>query len=256
LFRASTTSTDRRGTEQYWPLALKMSGREVLVVGGGAVAGRKVASLLDAGASVTVVAPELSSYLRSLVGRHPGRLCHELRSFVDDDVAGVGLVVAATDDGQTNRQVAHAARARNVLVNVVDDPELSDVIVPSVLDRGALQIAVSTSGRSPALAAAVRRRLEDLFAPEWAEVVELYGAARRRVMASGADPGRRRLANRSFAALDVAGLLAGGGPEAVREALDEALADAIGPEDALGDAGQRDPDEASPPARARAEEGL
>jgi siroheme synthase-like protein len=193
---------------------MKMTGRKALVVGGGVVAARKTAYLLRAGAQVTVVAPELGPDLARMVADSGDRLTYEPRLFNESDAEGSLLVVAATDDGEANRLAAAAGRARAALVNVVDDPDLSDVLIPSVLERGALQVAVGTSGRAPALAASVRRHLEGLFTQEWAEVIEMYGEVRDRLLApSGPDPQARRKANRRLAQLDVFGLLArGGGP--------------------------------------------
>lgn len=219
---ASTTSID--GVGAFLPLTLKVTGRACLVVGGGSVAARKAGRLLEAGARVTVVAPSLGRELERLVAE-PGTDLHwEARSFREQDPEGAFLLVAATDDAEVNRAAASAARLRGVLTNVVDDPEASDFLVPSVLERGALQIAVSTSGLAPALAAALRRQLEDSFAPDWAQAVEIVGEARRRLFAAPLDPGLRRRANQALAALDVTGLLAEGGVEAFRRALAGELA--------------------------------
>lgn len=236
MFPASMTSTEPRDGGPLFPLTLKLTDKEALVVGGGAVAARKAAALLRAGARVTVVAPELGSDLKALLAEGGGRLRHEARRFVLEDPAGAVLVVAATDDADTNREIASAARARRALVNVVDDAGLSDVLLPSVLERGSLQIAVSTSGEAPALAVAVRRRLERLFPEEWAEVVQLYGAARRGLASSGMPADGRRRANRRLAEVDVADILAHGGLPAVREVLDRVLAEKDPPVGKRGEA--------------------
>jgi siroheme synthase-like protein len=228
LSPASTTSTEQARTAGLFPLFLRLSGARCLVVGGGAVAARKVEALLRAGAEVTVVAPEIGEELERLLlarettGQAPvgaGSLAWQRRSFRDEDAPGHLLLVAATDDCEVNRRASAAAGRSAVLVNVVDDPEASDFFVPSVLERGALQIAVSTSGEAPALAAGLRRRLEELFPQEWSQVVELVGAARREVLAAPLTPGERRGLNAELAALDFGRLLEQGGLHAVETAL-------------------------------------
>jgi len=143
-----------------------------VVVGGGRVAGRKARKLLQARARVVVVSPEVEPELASVaveVHRRPYR---------DGDLAGAALAFAATDRREVNAAVAAEAKERAVPVNVADEPEEGDFALPSVLRRGRLQIAVSTGGASPTLAARIRRELEGLFGPEWAGVVEELGQAR------------------------------------------------------------------------------
>ena len=165
-------------------LALRVTGRPCLVVGGGAVAARKVAALLEAGALVEVVAPELGPELAAQ--RREGASWRWMaKPFSAADVVGCLLVIAATDDRQVNRRVAEAAREQRALVNVVDDPDESDFFVPSVLRRGPLHFAVTTSGLAPAVSARLRRRLEELFPEEWGDAVALIGRAR------GGGPRRR-----------------------------------------------------------------
>lgn len=147
-----------------YPVCLRLTGRSVLVVGGGAVATGRVHGLLAAGASVRVVAPEVSEELRLAAGR--GELALELRRFRSEDLAGAMLVVAAVDDPQVSEQVASAARVRGLLCTVADRPALCDFTMPSVGRRGPITVAVSTSGKAPALAARLRRRFEAQIGPE------------------------------------------------------------------------------------------
>lgn len=162
----------------YFAAFLDLRGRRCLVVGGGPIGERKAVALLDCGARVIVVSPTLTPTLSALVAA--GLADHHARVFRRGDVRGCALVVAATGRAGVDRAVAASGRARRVPVNVVDRTALCDVIVPSVLRRGELQIAVSTGGRSPALAREIRRRLESLFGPEWAELVERAGRDRTR----------------------------------------------------------------------------
>src|SRR6185503_13249181 len=140
----------------FYPIFVNLSGRKVLVVGGGPVAQRKVEGLLQAGAQVTVVSPDVTDELRS----RP--IDWKQREFADSDADGMMLVISATDDVSVQKKVVDAARRCNVLVNTVDQPALCDFIVPAVARRDDVIGAISTSGQSPALAAVLRSRLEEL----------------------------------------------------------------------------------------------
>jgi precorrin-2 dehydrogenase/sirohydrochlorin ferrochelatase len=173
----------------YFPAFLDLRGRRCLVVGGGAIGERKTKDLVDCGARVTVVSPALTPALSALAAA--GLVAHRARTFLRSDVRGCALVIAATGSARVDDAVAAEARRRNALVNVVDRPTHCDFIVPSVLRRGELQIAVSTGGRSPALAREIRRWLEPLFGPEMGEVVEHVGRARARARAAALTPAAR-----------------------------------------------------------------
>src|SRR5881296_4234132 len=162
----------------YFPAFLDLRGRRCLVVGGGAIAERKVHGLLECGARVGVVSPALVPALARLVAS--GRIEHRARAFRKADARRCVLVVAATGTAAVDDAVAVAARRHNALVNAVDRPARCDFIYGSVLRRGELQVAVSTGGRAPALAREIRRRLESIIGPEYAELVERVGHARTR----------------------------------------------------------------------------
>ena len=166
----------------YFPAFLDLRGRRCLVVGGGAVGERKARALLECGARVTVVSPAVTPGLAALAAS--GLIANRSRGFRRSDLRGCVLAVASTGDPVVDRAVEQTARRSRVLVNVVDRPEQCDFILPSVLRRGELQIAVSTGGRSPALAREIRRRLESLFGPEYAELIARAGDARRRARAA------------------------------------------------------------------------
>jgi siroheme synthase-like protein len=161
----------------YFPAFLDLRGRRCLIAGGGPVAERKALALLDSGAHVVVVAPALTPALAVLA--RTGVLEHRPRTFRKSDLRGCTVAIAATAVDEVDAIVADVGRRRGVLVNVVDRPALCDFIFPSVVRRGALQIAVSTSGRSPALAREVRKKVESLIGPEYETLVERVGAARR-----------------------------------------------------------------------------
>jgi siroheme synthase-like protein len=162
----------------YFAAFLDLRGRRCLVVGGGAVGERKVGDLVRCGAAVLVVSPTLTPALATLA--RAGLIDHRPRPFRRADVRGATLVVAATGVPGVDAAVAAEARRRRALVNVVDRPADCDVILPSVLRRGRLQIAVSTGGTSPALAREIRKRVEDVIGPEYAALVERVGRARAR----------------------------------------------------------------------------
>jgi siroheme synthase-like protein len=150
---------------------LDLGGRECLVVGGGVVAGRKTAGLLDAGARVTVVSPVLAPAVLD-IGRD-GRLRWWPREYASGDVAGFALVMVATDDVVVNARVVTEARERSIWVNCADDPARCDFILPSVLRRGPLTVAVSTGGASPTVAHMVREELEAVLPPDYAALTEV-----------------------------------------------------------------------------------
>ena len=168
---------------QYYPVALDLRDRPCLVVGGGPVAESKVEGLLDAGARVTVVSPAMTERLASWATE--GRIAHRQREYVDADLDGHQLAFSATDRREVTEVVAADARRRGVWVNAADDPVYCDFLLPSVLRRGRLQVAVSTGGASPALAARVRRDLESYFTPEYEDLVELAAEVRRELRAGG-----------------------------------------------------------------------
>lgn len=175
-----------------FPLFADLQGRRVLVVGGGAVAERKVKSLLSCGARLTVGAPDASPELQQL--HADGQIELILQAFEPDWLQGVWLVVAATDDRQLNRRIAELAEAQRLFINVVDDPELSSFQVPSIVDRSPLTIAISSAGSAPVLARRVRERIESLFDTTLGALTEL--AARHRTAIRTARPALR--ARRDF----------------------------------------------------------
>jgi precorrin-2 dehydrogenase/sirohydrochlorin ferrochelatase len=199
-------SAEGRERRTYYQAGLDLRGRACLVVGAGAVAQRKVRDLVEAGADVTVIAPECRPMPKGVtVVRRP---------FEDGDLVGVALAVAASDDRELNARVAGLARGRGVWVNVVDEPGEGDVVLPAVLRRGELRIAVSTGGASPALARRIRERLDAEFGPEWGALTRLLGALRDawepRAIAAGVPPAARRAAWHAVLDLPLTQLLAAG----------------------------------------------
>jgi siroheme synthase-like protein len=173
----------------YYPAFLDLRGRPCLVVGGGAVAYAKIVGLLRAGATVTVVAPTVGEAIEALAARGEVRIFP--RPYASEDMRGFGLVIAATNQPEVNRRIASDAQSANALVNVVDAPELSRFIAPAVLERGDLQVAVSTCGVSPAFAVFVRDCVADVIGPEFATALAILGRVRERLRSRSMEDRRR-----------------------------------------------------------------
>ncbi len=169
---------------------VKLEGRECLVVGAGNIAEGKIPGLLQAGAKIRVVAPQANTAIAGWAAS--GKILWQQRGFTPSDLDGAFLVIAATSLRDLNEVVFREARERGVLCNAVDDPEHCDFYYPAVVRRGALQLAISTAGQSPALAQRLRRELEEQFGPEYAEWLEQLGKERERLFASDLDPEARR----------------------------------------------------------------
>ena len=181
--RPGQHSGRRPGSAMLYPVHLTLEGDRVLLVGGGKVAARRVERLLQSGARVRVISPELTPTLAEM--RDRGAIEHVARSFEPGDVDDVVLAFAATDDTLTNREVVDEARQRGVLVNVADDPIACDFALPACVVRGSLVVSVSTNARSPGLAAALRRRLETQFGPEWAVLTRMLSDIRPELLQLG-----------------------------------------------------------------------
>jgi precorrin-2 dehydrogenase/sirohydrochlorin ferrochelatase len=167
-------------SKAYYPVYLDLNGRLAVIVGAGKVAQRKARTLAGYGADVVVVAPEVSQELLELESE--GLVSIEQRGYVRGDLADAFLAVCATDSEEVNRAVFAEAEERGCLVNVVDVPELCNFIVPSIVRRGSLQIAISTGGAAPTVAKRLRKRFQAEFGEEWADYVELLGQVRVLVM--------------------------------------------------------------------------
>jgi precorrin-2 dehydrogenase/sirohydrochlorin ferrochelatase len=180
----------------YYPVFLKLDGRPCVVIGGGVVAERKVEGLLQVGAAVTVISPNLTERLRFWVTDR--QVSHLAREYQSGDLAGHELVFVATDNHEVNKAVFGEALERGVWVNAADDPSHCDFVLPSVLRRGELVVAVATGGSSPALSQAIRKELDAYFTEDYVALSEIVAEV------------RRELRERSFHA----------GAEVWREALD------------------------------------
>lgn len=170
---------------------LKLAARPCLVVGAGAIGESKIASLLEAAARVRVVAPEATVQVRSWA--QSSSIEWHQRPFQPCDLEGVFLVVAATSSSELHEGIYKEATQRGVLCNIVDVPSLCDFYYPSVVQRGALQIAISTAGLSPALAQRLRKQLEEQFGPEYEEWLAQLGEARDKLRSMNMDSEERKV---------------------------------------------------------------
>lgn len=201
----------------YLPIFVDVDGCSCLVVGGGPVALRRVEALLEAGADVTVISPRRTGALESLARR--GKLRLLARKYAPGDVRGFALVYVAVDDPQVSLEVANDARECGVAVNVADVPELCSFISPAVVRRGALTVAVSTGGSSPAMAKRIRTRLNRAFGQEYALALEVHRAARRFLRSVEPDSARRALRMTRLAASNLPARLRRGDVEGVNRIL-------------------------------------
>jgi precorrin-2 dehydrogenase / sirohydrochlorin ferrochelatase len=165
--------------KRLFPLFLKLRGRKCLVVGAGKIAESKITGLVETGAVLHVVAPQATERISGWAGN--GQIWWHKRRFRPSDLSGCFLVVAATSSRALHKQIFRLATRRNILCNVVDVPELCDFYYPAIVERGALQIAISTAGQSPALAQRLRKMLESQFGSEYEEWIEQLGTERQRL---------------------------------------------------------------------------
>ena len=171
---------------RYYPVNLDVFGRKCLVVGAGAVASRKIATLLECGAKVTVVSLGSCPAVDEMAGK--GEIVLFRRAYEHDDLSGAFLVVCATDNEDTNRRVAADAEEAGVLHNIADRPELCSFVLPALVRRKDLVIAVSTAGKSPAFAKRMRKELEEKFGAEYGDFLDLMGAVRKVLLAEAHAP--------------------------------------------------------------------
>ncbi|MBU1341278.1 MAG: bifunctional precorrin-2 dehydrogenase/sirohydrochlorin ferrochelatase [Proteobacteria bacterium] len=170
---------------KYYPIFLDVKDKDCLVVGGGPVGARKAETLEKCGASVTLISDRHSP---SVEGLKQGAVCIKIKSYEKEDAEGRFLVFAATHNADLNAQIKKDAAALNILCNVADAPENSDFVLPSIVDRKELIVAISTSGSSPAMAKKIRQDLEKHFGPEYAQFLALMGTIRKRLLSSGHAP--------------------------------------------------------------------
>lgn len=173
------------------PLFMKMQDRPCLLVGAGRIALEKMTVLLECGAAIRVIAPEVLPAVERLAAE--GKLSLHKRPYTPQDLDGVGVVIAATNDAALNHSIFDDAVARGQLVNVVDDPAYCDFYFGSVVRRGALQVAISTTGESPAFAQQLKQEIDEALPPDTASWLEHLGEVRRQINRA-VEPGPARTA--------------------------------------------------------------
>ncbi len=163
----------------FLPIFLNIKNKTCLVVGGGEVATRKIRLLLEVGAQISVISPELDTTLEEYLSQ--GKIKHCAEYFQPEHLENIVLVIAATNDRATNQRVSEAAQQRQIPVNVVDDPNLCTFIMPSIVDRSPLLIAISSGGQSPVLARLLRAQLEIMIPAAYARLATIAGKFRQHV---------------------------------------------------------------------------
>lgn len=186
----------------YYPIYLDIEDRSVVIIGGGTVCARKAEAMMKYGARVTIVSPQVTGEIEQWISS--GMLTVRRKVYEESDLPGASIVIASTDDPCVNARVARDCRRRKIPVNVVDVTHLCDFIIPAIVERGSIQVAVSTGGKSPALARRLKEDLQKLVGPEYDEVNQLMGALRASAKKTLATDVERK---RFFDAIIAAGIL-------------------------------------------------
>ena len=205
---------------KYYPVNLDVRDKKCLVIGGGEVGARKAETLAACGADVTVLSPAFSERCRSLESR---RVRLSGKPYAKEDLAGVFLVFAATDDASLNRTIKEHAEERNILCNIADWPDGSGFTLPACVSRGDLLLTVSTAGKSPAVAKRIRRALEEQFGPEYETLLVLMGRIREKLLEKRRDPAAHKQQFNTLLDSGLLGLIGKGDKPAVDHLLKEVL---------------------------------
>jgi len=206
---------------RYYPVNLDIHNRNCLVVGGGSVGTRKATTLLHCGARVTVVSPEATPRLLEMAAS--GSIELQKRAFRPSDLDGRFLVVGATDNEELNREIHTCAERLGLLCNIADRPAACNFILPSIVNRGDLIIAISTSGKSPAFAKKLRKELEKKFGNEYAEFLKLMGAIRKKLLSAKHEPEAHKHLFEQLIDRDLLALIKAGQNDAIDALLLEVL---------------------------------
>ena len=206
----------------FYPMFVDLEGRRCLVVGGGPVGTEKAQKLLEHGAVVRLVSPQITAELAQMVAS--GQIAeHHARAYRTEDLDGIFVVIAATNLEAVNRMVWQDAEARDLLTNVVDVPPLCNFIVPSIVRRGELALAISTGGASPVVAKHIRRELEERYGPEWEALVALLRDVRDELKEIYPDMPSRRDAVERLMETDVVERLAAHDVQSANDLVRETL---------------------------------
>ncbi|MGI6468957.1 MAG: precorrin-2 dehydrogenase/sirohydrochlorin ferrochelatase family protein [Syntrophomonadaceae bacterium] len=203
--------------KQLFPICLNMEDKLCLVIGGGKVAERKIAALLEHGARVKVVSNDITAQIKQW--ERENLVQTALRGFQEEDLNGVFLVFVATNDSQVNSEISRLCRQKGILANVVDNPDQCDFVIPAVVRRNSLVIAVSTEGKSPAYARKLRQQLEEVITPAYGEFVDLLGEVRVYLQKHVADIDKRKQIIESLVYSDILDLIQVGEKEKAKEKI-------------------------------------
>ncbi len=217
---------------RYYPVNLDIRNRKCLVVGGGEVGTRKVITLLECGAFVTVVSIKASEKLLKLA--ESGLIELKRRPYTGADLGGMFLVICATDNEQLNLQVGRDAGKFNMLCNIADRPEACNFILPALVKRGDLIIAVSTSGKSPAFAKKIRKDLEKQYGVEYADFLKLMGAIRKKLLSNSHEPEAHKPLFEKLVNKDIVQLIKKNDADKIDSVLFEVLGEGYGYMDLVG----------------------
>ncbi len=215
----------------YYPIFLDLDNKKVIVVGGGEVAERKIKNLLIYDCQIYLISPHLTPHLNHLVTKKKiHHIPHEsLDKFMDDTF----MIIAATDDPEANRKIASQAKEHGLLINAVDQPEDCNFIMPSIIKRGDLQIAISTAGKSPALAKKIRKEIEVWFGPEYSSFIELLGLLRKKLLSQGKPPSKNKIIFQKLVDSNLLKLIREGNWNGVRATLKSILGETFPIEDII-----------------------
>lgn len=204
-----------------FPAFINLEGKNCLIIGGGKVAERKIANLFSYNTRIRVVSPDVTENIKKW--GEEGLITLALREFAREDLDGIFMVFAATNDSNLNREIAKLCRERGILLNAVDDPLNCDFYVPSVVRRDSLVIAVSTEGKSPLLARKIRQELENFIPEGYGWYVELLGEIREKVKQRVGDINAREAIFRQLVNEEILALLRAGEFEKVRERVEKCM---------------------------------
>lgn len=204
-----------------YPVFLDLSGKKCVVIGGGKIAERKVCSILECKGSVLLVSPESTENLKKMSAE--GLIRYVPREYCSLDLEEAFLVICATSNKITNSKVALDCMERNILVNVVDDPQGGNFLVPATLRRGDLSICVSTEGKSPALAKRIRQELEATYGHEYARFLDVLGQMREKIIETVPDAQKRYEIFNRLVAADILNLIKTGQDQLVKERIEQCI---------------------------------
>jgi siroheme synthase-like protein len=205
----------------FYPLFVDLTGKQVVVIGGGEIAERKVTALIEGGAHVRLISPRLTASLRALAGS--GRVSVLERTYEPGDCKGAFLVISAASDSSVREAVWKETEEQGILLNTVDEPALCNVIMPAVVRQGDLTLAISTGGKSPALAARLREQLTGMYGPEYGRLLHLLGRLRPEIQKKVREISNRKALHYRIVDSDVLAILAANDDAAAERRINEII---------------------------------